>query len=75
MAKVMISLPDDLLERLDAFAKRTGTTRSGLLRELAEQKLANDSAERSKRIHELLANPGHHGGDTARLVREMRDTR
>ena len=71
----MISLPDDLLERLDAFAKRTGTTRSGLLRELAEEKLADDSGARAKHIRELLANPGHHGGDSGRLVREMRDSR
>ena len=75
MAKVMISLPDELLERLDAFARRTGTTRSGLLRELAERELANDAEERGKRVRALLANPGHHGGDSTRFVREMRDSR
>jgi metal-responsive CopG/Arc/MetJ family transcriptional regulator len=36
MAKVMVSLPDDLLARLDDQARRRGTSRSGLLRELAE---------------------------------------
>jgi len=31
MAKVMISIPDELLARVDAEAKRRMTTRSGLL--------------------------------------------
>ena len=75
MAKVMISLPDDLLERIDAFARQRGTTRSGWLRELAEREMAADQAARRERIRALLANPGHHGGDAARLVREMRDSR
>jgi metal-responsive CopG/Arc/MetJ family transcriptional regulator len=75
MAKVMISLPDDLLERIDAFAKRTGTTRSGLLRELAEQKLAGDADERQRAIGELLAKARPHGGDNVRFIREMRRSR
>jgi metal-responsive CopG/Arc/MetJ family transcriptional regulator len=32
MAKVMVSLPDELLDAVDAEAARRGTTRSGLLR-------------------------------------------
>jgi metal-responsive CopG/Arc/MetJ family transcriptional regulator len=75
MAKVMISLPDELLERIDAYARRRHTTRSGLLRELAERELATDAAERGKRIRELLATARPHGGDAARLVREHRDAR
>ncbi len=75
MAKVMISLPDELLERIDAHARRRGMTRSGLLRELAERELATDAAERGKRIRELLAAARPHGGDAARLVREQRDAR
>jgi metal-responsive CopG/Arc/MetJ family transcriptional regulator len=31
MAKVMISMPDELLARVDSEAKRRATTRSGLL--------------------------------------------
>jgi metal-responsive CopG/Arc/MetJ family transcriptional regulator len=36
MAKVMISLPDELLARVDARAGERGSTRSATIRELAE---------------------------------------
>lgn len=56
MSKVMVSLPDDLLEQLDAEVKRRSTSRSALLavaarRELARQDPAELSAaiERSER--------------------------
>jgi metal-responsive CopG/Arc/MetJ family transcriptional regulator len=75
MAKVMISLPDSLLERIDAHVRARRTTRSRFLRELAEREVnANDAARRT-RIRELLANPGHYGGDSVRLIREMRNSR
>lgn len=75
MAKVMISLPDEFLTRFDALARQRGTTRSGLFRELGEREMAGDLAARRERIRALLENPGRHGGDAARLVREMRDSR
>ncbi|ADB48618.1 CopG family ribbon-helix-helix protein [Conexibacter woesei] len=73
MAKVMISLPDDLLERFDTYAQRRRTTRSGLLRELAEHELAANSDARRRRVDELLANPGNYGGHGTRYVREDRN--
>jgi metal-responsive CopG/Arc/MetJ family transcriptional regulator len=51
MAKVMISMPDDLLDRLDAQARANRETRSGFLRRLAERELDADwrgSARSSK---------------------------
>ena len=39
MAKVMISLPDDLLGALDAEVGRRSTTRSALLQEAAKREL------------------------------------
>ena len=39
MAKVMVSLPDEVLARIDREARRRGTTRSGLLREAALREL------------------------------------
>lgn len=71
----MISLPDTLLERIDAFARQRGTTRSGLLRELAERELAADDAARAEDIRRLLANPGRHGGDTVEYIKQMRRSR
>jgi metal-responsive CopG/Arc/MetJ family transcriptional regulator len=75
VAKVMISLPDDLLARLDEHARRRGTTRSGLLRELAERELLLDSERRRQGIARLLALAGRHGGESARQVREQRRAR
>src|SRR5438094_8547709 len=55
MAKVMVSIPDELLARLDGYARARGTTRSGLLRELAERELAIDNEGRRQGITRLLA--------------------
>lgn len=73
MAKVMISLPDDLLERFDIHARRRGTTRSGLLRELAQHELAASSDARRRRIDELLAMARPQDGQATRWVREDRN--
>jgi len=73
MAKVMISIPDELLGRLDEHARRTGTTRSGLLQSLAERELHTDLRRRT--IRKVLATASPHGGESARWVREMRQAR
>lgn len=75
MAKVMISLPDDLLARLDDQARRRGTSRSGLLRELAERELLLAGADRRQRIMRLLAGTAAHGGENVTAVREQRRER
>jgi metal-responsive CopG/Arc/MetJ family transcriptional regulator len=75
MAKVMISIPDDLLARLDDRARRRGTSRSGLLRELAERELLTDDDARRRRIMRALADAAPHGGDNAAAVREQRRAR
>lgn len=72
MAKVMISLPDDLLARVDARASEQGSTRSATLRELAEEGLG----ERQRRLaQEMSALEGHargHGGNAAEQVKASR---
>jgi metal-responsive CopG/Arc/MetJ family transcriptional regulator len=75
VAKVMVSIPDDLLERLDEQARRRGTTRSGLLRRLVETELASTDEARRLAIADVLAAARPHGGATARLVRELRRAR
>ncbi len=62
MAKVMVSLPDDLLGSLDAEAARRGTTRSGLLRHYVDEGLRRRGEARARRVEELMRTPGHHGG-------------
>lgn len=74
MAKVMISLPDDLLARIDAKAQAEHATRSGFLRDLAERELAQDDRQRRRRIEELLGEPVRLGGDAAKLIREDRES-
>lgn len=45
MAKVMVSLPDELLRLIDDEARRTGRTRSGLLQHVARLYLAGELAK------------------------------
>lgn len=72
MAKVMISLPDDLLHRLDQGAKERSMTRSGLLRELAERELSKRDGGRAALIEELLDSPVERDGKSAEWIRADR---
>jgi metal-responsive CopG/Arc/MetJ family transcriptional regulator len=74
MAKVMVSLPDELLRRIDARAHTCHATRSGFLRELAERELAADAERAQTEIEALLA-PAHLGGDVTELIRHDRHRR
>ena len=74
MAKVMISIPDNLLERLDAQARANRETRSGLLRRLVEQEISAESTNRRKEFEDLLGPPVSMGGDAAKLIREDRES-
>lgn len=77
VAKVMISIPDNLLERLDAQARTNRETRSGLLQRLVEQDLEADLARRREEVEELLNKAtvrGGMGGDAAKLIREDRES-
>jgi metal-responsive CopG/Arc/MetJ family transcriptional regulator len=75
MAKVMISLPDSLLERIDAHVQAHRTNRSAFLREAAERELNRQDEARRERIRRLLADPGHHGGNTVEYIKQMRRER
>lgn len=75
MAKVMVSLPDDLLRAVDMEARRRGTTRSGLLRELAEETLQRRSIRRAEimaRIDGQDTPRAGHGGGVAEAVKKTR---
>lgn len=71
----MISLPDDLVPRLDERARSLGTTRSGLLRKLAERELETDEADRRRLVAELLDASAPRGGRSVEHIRELRRTR
>jgi HicB_like antitoxin of bacterial toxin-antitoxin system len=73
VAKVLISIPDDLLGRIDEFARRSAETRSGFLQRLAEREVAIDNARRKQEFEALLGPPLHLGGDTVRKIKEGRE--
>lgn len=77
MAKVMVSLPDELLRDLDTAAHRDGDTRSGYLRKLAEAELSRRSRDRAERIAAITAGatPQRRGGDVAARVKAHRPDR
>lgn len=76
MAKVMVSLPDELLRQLDAEAERRGTTRSGMLRAYVEDGMQRRTQDRVRRMKDILAEPSAgHGGDVVELLRQEREER
>jgi hypothetical protein len=81
VAKVMISIPDKLLERLDARAKAAGETRSGLLQRLAEREVEAAEERRREEIKRLwdqvrieLPEDDPEAWDVVRLIREDRES-
>jgi hypothetical protein len=74
VAKVMISIPDDLLERLDARARANRETRSGFLRSLVERELTVEETRRREEFEALLGPPVDLGVDAATLIREDRES-
>jgi metal-responsive CopG/Arc/MetJ family transcriptional regulator len=76
VAKVMISIPDFLLERIDAYARASQETRSGFLQRLAEREIDADAGRRREEVAELLdLATAPMGGEGAKLIREDRDSR
>jgi len=74
VAKVMVSLPDDLLGSLDAEAARKNTTRSGLLRDYVHEGLRHRGQERARRVQQVMSEAGHHGGDGVGDLKRHRPT-
>jgi len=75
VAKVMISIPDDFLARLDAQARANRETRSGYLRRLVERELQSADAQVRDEANRLLSEIGPvdlGGVSAAQLIREDR---
>jgi metal-responsive CopG/Arc/MetJ family transcriptional regulator len=73
----MISIPDSLLERLDAQARVSRETRSGFLRRLAERELEFADRHMRDEVDRLLneIGPVDLGGvSAAQLIREDRES-
>ena len=63
VAEVMISLPDELLARLDAQATARGTSRSATISDLAEAALGERERLLADRMTELDGHAIGHGGN------------
>ena len=75
VAKVMISIPDDLLERLDAQARADRETRSGFLQRLAERELRAPRAASPRGDRRAArARPSTWAATPRRLIREDRES-
>ncbi|MGI8439787.1 MAG: ribbon-helix-helix protein, CopG family [Thermoleophilaceae bacterium] len=74
MSKVMVSIPDDLLEALDAEAARRRTTRSAMLQAAARRELGLLRRERGAVLSDLddLSRSWRGPLDAAELVRAER---
>jgi hypothetical protein len=81
VAKVMISIPDKLLQRLDLRAKEVGESRSGFLQHLVEREVEADEQRRRKDLERLwdevrIEVPPDRPEllDVVRLIREDRES-
>jgi hypothetical protein len=82
MPKVLVSLDDRLLERLDRAAAARGMSRSALIAELAAKGLGEplgpgarpEVRDALRRVRELFADVAD-PVDSTQIVREMRDSR
>jgi hypothetical protein len=76
VAKVMISVPDELLKRIDARVRGAGETRSGFLQRLAERELEaaerRDDEEVIRLLDSLDIDLG--GADIVQVLREDRES-
>jgi hypothetical protein len=72
MAKVMVSIPDDLLGEVDAQASRLCTSRSAVLRDFADAALRRRRSDRATAMSALLRHAGRYGGGAAERVKTTR---
>lgn len=73
MAKVMISMPEELLAEVDADAQRLGTSRSAVLRGYAEAALQRRRTARAEAIADLIRDHAEdHGGEVVEKLKASR---
>jgi hypothetical protein len=72
VAKVLISIPDQLLRRVDEAAGRTGETRSGFVQRIAEREIAEGNARLRQELEDLFELLPPAGGESGRWMREDR---
>jgi metal-responsive CopG/Arc/MetJ family transcriptional regulator len=73
MAKVMISLPDELLEETDRMAAAAGKTRSGFIQESLSSRVQADRTSALAALEDLFSSAEPRGGDTVAFIKQMRE--
>jgi HicB_like antitoxin of bacterial toxin-antitoxin system len=72
VAKVLISIPDQLLRRVDEAAGRAGETRSGFVQRIAEREITEGNARLRQELEDLFEPLAPAGGESGRWMREDR---
>jgi len=75
MPKVMVSMPAELLAEVDAEARRTGSTRSAVLRGFAEAAIRRRRSDRAKAMTKVLRDASGHGGHGGNSAEQVKATR
>lgn len=75
MAKVMISLPDELLAQIDLYARAEHTTRSGAIRTFAEAAFEETNQRIARRMAELSGYAEPRGRDVVADLKAQREER
>ena len=82
MTKILVSMDEKLVARVDREARRLGLTRSGYLARLAARELGEAKGPGSDpKVRQALANldrlfaENPHPGDITEIIRKMRDSR
>lgn len=77
MAKVMISIPDDLLRQVDLEAQRQGTSRSALMQKAVKREIGiviTDPDQIIRRLEAMSEKVKWDGSiDAAAMIRQERD--
>jgi predicted transcriptional regulator len=73
VAKIEITLPDDLLDQVDRVAERVGETRDEFVARIAGQEVERIDWQMRKELEQMVGPSRPMGGNAAEIIREMRD--
>jgi metal-responsive CopG/Arc/MetJ family transcriptional regulator len=73
MAKIEINLPDELLQQIDEYVKRSGETREGFLRRLVLTEIAIEGAIQREEWDKVIGRSLPADVDYVQMIREDRD--
>ena len=72
VAKIEITLPDDLLDQVDRVADRVGETRNEFLVRIVGDEVERGLLQSRKELEAMMGPPRHGGGDWGEWMRQDR---